>query len=115
MQTSSKLHNNFCFENDDRYVNKFTNSSNSEFFSTRKGFFRGSRDGKNTNFSFDWWEKNKCLISGESMFSKRKFNNFIESDNEDFDKIYNNIFCKIKNFEDGKLRNSKAHLFLFFF
>jgi len=46
--------------------------------------------------------KNKHLIKDNSLISIEK-KIFMESHYEDFDKIYNDIFCSVKNLKDGKI------------
>jgi len=113
--TSSHLYNkNYRFRSDktSNNVNKFTNNSgyrinnsNSDFFNGSKGFISENRTGKNLKFSFDW-DKSKYFMTSNSLFHKEKNKLIHQSEYEDFDKIYNNIFCKVKNFQDGKIKKN---------
>jgi hypothetical protein len=60
-----------------------------------------NKDGTKKKFTTNRM-KNKHLLIDNSLISKEK-KRFMESHYEDFDKIYNDIFCTVKNLRDGKI------------
>lgn len=100
IESAKKEYNKITSEipNDTNYL--MNNSHLNCFASTKKNKIEQTSNEVSMKFSVDWMN-NKHALYGSSLFTEKNLKLF-ESEHGDFDRIYNDVFCSVKNFEKGK-------------
>ncbi len=92
-------------------LNNFNKNKNSYYFTPKKSLYEKNHkirtsDNYVKNHDLDI-NINKNLFLTDNLFSKdfiKMSKNFNYNNSQEFDKIYNNIFCSVKNFTESNKR-----------